>query len=734
MRFYNTLTRRKEELDPLEPGRVRIYTCGPTVYRRAHIGNMRSYLMVDWIRRALEQSGIRVIHIKNITDVGHMRQEMLDRGEDKVIAAARAAGKSAKEIAAEYTELFYQDEASLGILPAYHYPKATEHILEMQDIVVRLLERGYAYEVDGNVYFEISKFESYGKLSGNLPEGKLLEGVRAEAEAEAEADPDPLKKDPRDFALWKAAEPERELKWPSPWGDGFPGWHIECSAMSTKYLGERFDIHTGGVDNIFPHHEGEIAQSEAAFGHQVVSIWIHGEHLLADGVKMAKSTGNSYSIDDLSKGGIDPLALRYLCLTARYRNRLNFTFSSLKAAQRAYLRLKNRVWEWSSLSASIGGSSETEKEWRNQFWKHIEDDLDCPKALALTWKLVRSNLPDSVKHRLLLDFDKFLGLRLDKSSEEYKVPANITILAAQRSNLRERGEYKEADDIRARLEREGYRLEDTPISTRIRPKTKWERHEEAWKTVSSSKEVSSLIDEPETLDFSVGIVACNYQNDVKRLIDSVLFWSKGYSAELVVVDNGSSNGTGRWLEDLAQSNNMIRVIHIDHVIGEASAKNIVLKQCRGRNVFLLDTSAEVTGDIFASLQKTLSDDTVGLTGPFGLITQDLRQFDEVADKRQDVDAMQGYCFAFRRSLLREVGMMRETFRFYRNLDIEYSFHFKDKGYKIVADPSLPVTRHEHRVWTALSEEERDKLSTKNFSRFLDRWGQRYDLLVGQRKP
>ena len=244
LELYNTLTKQPEPVRPIEEGRVKMYTCGPTVYRDAHIGNLRSYLMADWIRRALEVQGLEVTHVKNITDVGHMRQEVLEQGEDKVIAAAIAEGKTPAEIAQFYTERFEKDEQKLEILPAHFLPKATGHIQEMLEIVERLVEKGYAYEVEGNVYFEVSKFPGYGKLSGNLQDADLLEAVRVEA--------DPLKRDPRDFTLWKRAEPGRDLKWPSPWGEGFPGWHIECSAMSIKYLGRRFDIHTAASTTYFP--------------------------------------------------------------------------------------------------------------------------------------------------------------------------------------------------------------------------------------------------------------------------------------------------------------------------------------------------------------------------------------------------------------------------------------------------------------------------------------------------
>ena len=252
---------------------------------------MRSYLLADWIKRILISQGHQVTHVKNITDVGHMRQEDLEEGDDKIIAAARSEGKSAHEISSYYYERYLKDEKKLNILPAHNFPKATEHVSEMIEMISVLITKGYAYQVNGNVYFSISKFHRYGDLSGNIGKSELLEAVRVEA--------DPLKNDPRDFTLWKAAEKGRELMWDSPWGYGFPGWHIECSAMSLKYLGSQFDIHTGGVDNIFPHHEGEIAQSEAYTGEKVVQMWVHAQHLLCDGVKMSKSLGNSFLLNNI---------------------------------------------------------------------------------------------------------------------------------------------------------------------------------------------------------------------------------------------------------------------------------------------------------------------------------------------------------------------------------------------------------------------------------------------------
>ena len=455
LKIYNTIEKSLSEVRPIEEGVVKMYTCGPTVYRDAHIGNLRSYLMADWIRRALTAQGVEVVHIKNITDVGHMRQEMLERGEDKIIAAALEEGKTPAEIADFYTQRFRADELKLRIQPAHEFPKATDHIQEMIEITERLVDEGYAYEVDGNVYFEVTKFPDYGKLSGNIHEAELLEAVRTEA--------DPLKRDPRDFTLWKAAEPGRMVKWDSPWGEGFPGWHIECSAMSIKYLGETFDIHTGGVDNIFPHHEGEIAQSEGFTGKPVVNSWVHGQHLLADGVKMAKSAGNSFIMSDIEAQGLDPMAFRYLCMTARYNTRLNFTFTSLRAAQRGLQRLKNRVWQWmmEEDEASMSGNAEPDaaqlESWTRAFFNAVNDNLDMPAALALTWELARSDASASTKLAAIRRFDDTLGLNLLSVGDEYAAPQEALQQLLRRAQLRDMKEYAAADAIRDGPRRGGLR-------------------------------------------------------------------------------------------------------------------------------------------------------------------------------------------------------------------------------------------------------------------------------------
>src|SRR4030067_3010449 len=342
----NTLTRKKEKFVPIKKGEVGIYSCGPTVYRDIHIGNLRTYLAADILKRILIYNGYEVNHIKNITDVGHMRtDEGQGQAFDPIIIEALEQGKTPQQIAETYTQKFFEDEKSLNILPADTFPKATEHIKEMIALTKTLLDKGYAYQTDGTVldaeggagrenteklkvskygtvYFNVKKFTDYGHLSGNTLNkmGKLLEAVRVATETD--------KKDSADFALWKKAEKERNLKWESPWGEGFPGWHIECSAMSMKYLGPHFDIHTGAEDNIFPHHEDEIAQSEAATGEKFVNYWIHAGFLLVNGKKMARREGNVYTINDISEKGFNPLAFRYLSLTAHHRSRLNFTWDS----------------------------------------------------------------------------------------------------------------------------------------------------------------------------------------------------------------------------------------------------------------------------------------------------------------------------------------------------------------------------------------------------------------------
>src|SRR5579863_4128708 len=445
MKIYNTLTRRLEEIVPRETGKVGMYSCGPTVYRYIHIGNLRTFIMADWIRRAFEYRGYEVMHVKNITDVGHMRQEMVDRGEDKVLAQARREGKTSLQIAQFYTEAFHQDEAKLNIQPAKVFPRATEHVAEMIAIIQGLQAKGVAYEVNGNVYFDIKRFPGYGKLSGNQLEN-MLAGVREGVVED--------RRSAEDFPLWKVAEPGREMAWDSPWGRGFPGWHIECSAMSMKYLGLHFDIHTGGVDNIFPHHEDEIAQSEAFTGEPFANYWVHAQHLLADGQKMAKSTGNAYTCSEIEARGFDPLSLRYFYTTALYRSRLNFTFRALQSAQTSLERLRERAYQIftdADPSRVFANEPPPACHWHDTFLVHIENDLNMPRAMAVVWGMLRSNEYDATTRvRLLLDADRILGFdlqgylqseqpqkKLDPQTYLASVPTEIAGQVRERAGLRQ---------------------------------------------------------------------------------------------------------------------------------------------------------------------------------------------------------------------------------------------------------------------------------------------------------
>lgn len=715
MQLYNTLSRQIQPIQPLEADVVRMYSCGPTVYRSAHIGNFRSYLMADWIKRILISEGLDVIHVKNITDVGHMRQDRLEEEEDKVIAAALSEGKTPEQIAMFYTDIFLKDEERLGIKPASYMPKATEHIPEMVGIIETLKEIGYAYEVAGNVYFSVSMSETYGNLSGNR-ENYLREAVRVEE--------DPFKRDPRDFALWKASEPGRTLQWSSPWGMGFPGWHIECSAMAVKYLGQQIDIHTGGVDNIFPHHEGEIAQSEGAFGKKFVSNWVHGQHLMVDKVKMSKSMSNEYTLDDLINIGFDPMAFRYQCLMVHYRKRMNFSLASLRSSQTALERLRMRVKKW-SLNKEHRLSHAQVDELRNSFRDIVRNDLDMPNAMRFVWNLAKSDIPDGAKLELVLEFDEILGLGLQAVSEYSEDISRFDEVLKKRKSLRDIGDFDDADVIREDIYRDGFFLEDCADATNLRTIGYIDRFRKADKRISNANEVGSLLDFPSETEFSICIVTHNYIDDLKRCINSIKPLRELYSLEILVLDNFSSDGTHEWLDEVRQSMGL-RIVHTDHVFGAASAKNILIKQSLGKYVILLDTSVEANGDFLSILGSYLDDNRIGVVGPWGLRTNDLNHFHEIDEG--GADAMQAYCFAFRRDLIGEVGLMRDSFRFYRNLDLEFSFQFLDKDYGIRSLSNFPMIRHEHRVWTNLTEDIRNRLSNDNFRRFHKKWGHRADLV------
>jgi cysteinyl-tRNA synthetase len=461
MRLFNSLTRKVEEVRPVDGQTVKMYSCGPTVYRYIHIGNMRSFMLGDLIRRTLRFEGFPVRWIMNITDVGHMTDDVADTGQDKMELAEADEGLSAPEIAEKYTRAFLEDADLVGIQRADAYPRATDHIPEMIALIERLIDRGHAYEVDGTVYFDVTSFPGYGKLSGNT-----LNELRAGHRQEGEIDPN--KRHPADFALWKKAGPNRTMKWPSPWGEGFPGWHIECSAMSMKHLGERFDIHTGGNDNKFPHHEDEIAQSEGAVGHPVVSIWVHGGFLQMGGQKMAKSARNIRRVTDLAEQGIDPLAYRLLCFGTRYRSEMDFSWDAMEAAQRALIRIRQRVADW--VTAPRDGFTTEAKELDNRFRDAVSDDLDMPTAVKILNKAVSAELPDGDKYALVASWDEVLGLDLEREAREgFEVPSDVQALLEERDAAREAKDFGKADEIRDRLAKMGWEVMDLPGGTTVRP-------------------------------------------------------------------------------------------------------------------------------------------------------------------------------------------------------------------------------------------------------------------------
>jgi cysteinyl-tRNA synthetase len=455
VRLHNSLTRRVEPLEPLTPGLVTIYTCGSTVYKYAHIGNLRTYLFGDLLHRTLEYLGYEVRYVKNITDVGHMRNDDHDSlaAADKVEEAAALEGKSPAEIADFYTAAWIEDEALLNILPVDVMPKATEHISEMVELTRTLVDKGLAYEVDGTIYYDVSRFSDYGKLSG-----QRVEETHAGHRVEVETD----KRDPADFALWKRAGEHRLMKWPSPWGDGYPGWHIECSAMSLKHLGDRFDIHTGGIDLKFPHHEDEIAQSEGALGHEVVRVWMHGEFLTMDDTKMAKSAGNIIRVADLPDLGFEPLAFRHLALTAHYRSKLDFTAGALHAAASGLDRLRRAAGEVAD-GEPVDLASEPMASYRGRFAEAIADDLGLPRALAVAYEVASAGDLDGARRRaLLLDFDRVLGLSLDAGvAAELPLPDQAVSLLKRRASARAERDWATADALRDELAALDVEVRDT---------------------------------------------------------------------------------------------------------------------------------------------------------------------------------------------------------------------------------------------------------------------------------
>ena len=463
MKFFNTLTRRKETFSPLEPPQVRIYNCGPTVYNYATIGNFRSFIFADVLRRALEYFGHDVTQVMNITDVGHMVGDA-DEGEDKMAKAAREEKKDPWQIAESYTRAFFEDSDTLGIRRAHHYPRATEHIREMIALIEKLIANNHAYAVNGNVYYDVDSFDRYGALSGNT-----LEALRAGARIKI----NPEKRRPYDFALWKQ-DPRHIMQWDSPWGRGFPGWHIECTAMSQKYLGDQFDIHTGGEDNIFPHHECEIAQAEGASGKRpCVKYWMHTRFLLVDGRKMSKSLGNFHTLRDLTGQGYDPMAIRYVLMGTHYRQPLNFTFDGIVAAKESIRRLLDFRVRLTGAAAPRDNAEvgEALRTGRERFEEALADDLNTSAALAALFDMVRAvnklelSAADGRKALdLLRRFDTVMGV-LGKEERD-GLNAEIEALITQRDEARASRDFAAADRIRDELKGRGIILEDSPTGTR----------------------------------------------------------------------------------------------------------------------------------------------------------------------------------------------------------------------------------------------------------------------------
>lgn len=459
MKLYNTASRNIEELKPLHLNLITMYTCGPTVYDYTHIGHARKYIHDDLLKRTLGYAGYTVKHIMNITDVGHLVDDENDQGEDKLEKGAQKLGKTPQETAQFFTDYFIESMRQLNVLPPETYSKATDHIHDMIELIQKLEQNGHVYETDEAVYFDISTFPEYGRLSGqNLLEKlqKAREDVRIDAQ----------KKSPADFAVWfkRVGHHAHHLQyWTSPWGDGFPGWHIECSAMSMKYLGNHIDIHTGGIDHIPVHHENEIAQSECATHEQFVSYWFHSAFLLVDGVKMSKSLNNFYTIDTLHEKGIEPLALRYLFLQSHYRQQLNFTWESVIASQTALHKLRNAVVQLRNQTSRNQLSEEknqTVDAFMMRFRSAVFQDLNIPQALSVVWEVLKSNIPSEDKLDLVYSFDEVLGLGLASYEHSTELPAEVLQLAQKRIQAREAKDFATSDRLRNQLNELGYDVLD----------------------------------------------------------------------------------------------------------------------------------------------------------------------------------------------------------------------------------------------------------------------------------
>ena len=452
--FYNTLTKQKDLFKPIEEGKVKIYSCGPTVYKDATIGNMRTNLLNDTLRRVLKYNGYELKHVMNITDVGHLVSDG-DEGEDKMLKSAREEHKSPLEIAEHYTKLFFRDLERLNIETPEVVCKATDHIKEMLEMVQKIMKNGYAYETSTAIYFDVSKLDKYGILSGiNLNDQK----------AGARVDIDPEKRNPYDFALWIKAPANHLMKWDSPWGPSYPGWYIECSAMSTKYLGEEFDIHTGGIDLIPTHHENEIAQNKGACGKNPAHYWIHGEYLLINGGKMSKSLGNTYLIDDIIARGYSPLAYRLFNYSCHYRGKLNFTWEGIESANTSLIRLREGYQKHLNGNSDI--SDEIIADMENRFHQAINDDMNMPLALSVVWEAVKYPEKSPKIAQLLKKFDTVLGIKIDEV-QETKIPQEILDLVEERKQARSDKNWSESDRLRDLIAEKGYIVKDTKDGTEV---------------------------------------------------------------------------------------------------------------------------------------------------------------------------------------------------------------------------------------------------------------------------
>ena len=459
IKLYNTLTHNKEEFIPIKEKVVNMYSCGPTVYSYAHIGNFRTYIFMDNLRRVLKYNGYELNGVMNITDVGHLTSDA-DTGEDKMEKAAKKEGKDPYEIAEFYTKAFMKDIEALNIDMPEIITKATDNIKEMMEMVQEIINNGYGYETSKGIYFDVSKLDKYPVLSNNDVSGEE-HGARIEVDKE--------KRNPYDFALWIKAPENHLMKWDSPWGKSYPGWHIECSAMGRKFLGENFDIHTGGVDHIPVHHENEIAQCKGAFGHNPAKFWMHCEFLLIDGGKMSKSLGNIYRLDDLQEKGIEPLAYKLFCYNSHYRNKLNFTFESALSSQKALTRLREGYIK--NLEGNDEISDEILQQYEEKFHQAINDDLNMPLAMGIVWEVIRNESKSKKIAELLEKFDEVMGLDLKNSkkylNKELDIPKEIIEMVDKRAQAKKEKDYKLADELRDKIKEKGYIIKDTVDGVKI---------------------------------------------------------------------------------------------------------------------------------------------------------------------------------------------------------------------------------------------------------------------------